>query len=95
MSLSELIRHGARPSVAKVAGAKVKTNDAALAALLREYGDGSAQGVCWSAWCLTATACSPTWAVVTERGLTLLLAVGPIPRPRSYAKAWSVARVNV
>lgn len=68
-------------------------NNADLAALLATHGDGSAQGVDWSAWRLTSATSSPTWAVATGRGLTLLCTVEPIPKPRSYAQAWPVERI--
>ncbi|WP_031405381.1 hypothetical protein [Thiomonas sp. FB-Cd] len=100
MSLSDLIRQGVArspaPTVAKVATVAVATvpanNGDDLAALLAAHGDGSAQGVDWSAWRLTTATSSATWAVVTARGLTLLLTVAPIPKPRSYAQAWPVER---
>lgn len=68
-------------------------NDADLAALVAQHGDGSAQGVDWSAWRLTSATSSPTWAVATGRGLTLLCTPAPIPRPRSYPQAWPVERI--
>ena len=64
-----------------------------LDALLAAHGDGSAAGVDWSAWRLTTATSSPAWAVVTPRGLTLLLTVDAIPKPRSYAQAWPVERI--
>ena len=101
MSLSDLIRQGVArspaPTVAKVATVAVATapaNDADdLAALLAAHGDGSAQGVNWPAWRLTTATSSPTWAVATARGLTLLCTVEPIPKPRSYPEAWPVERI--
>ena len=64
-----------------------------LHALLAAHGDGSAGGVDWSAWRLTAATSSPAWAIVNPRGLTLLLTVEPITKPRSYAQAWPVERI--
>ena len=69
------------------------SNDPDLAELLTAHGDGSARGVDWSAWRLTTATSSATWAVVAARGLTLLFAAQPIPKPRSYAQAWPVERV--
>jgi hypothetical protein len=93
VNLSDLIRHGAAPTVAKVAVATAPKGDADLGALLTAHGDGSAQGVDWSAWRLTTATSSATWAVVAARGLTLLLTAQPIPKPRSYAQAWPVERI--
>lgn len=67
--------------------------DDGLTALLAAHGDGSAQGVDWSAWRLTTATSSATWAVVNPRGLTLLFTVEPIPKPRSYPLAWPVERI--
>ena len=61
--------------------------------LLTAHGDGSAQGVDWTAWRLTTATSSPTWAVATARGLTLLCTVESIPKPRSYPQAWPVEPV--
>ena len=72
---------------------EIHASDADLAELLAAHGDGSAQGVDWSAWRLTTATCSPAWAVATARGLTLLRTVEPIPQPRSYPQAWPVERV--
>lgn len=72
---------------------EIHASDADLAELLAAHGDGSAQGVDWSAWRLTTATSSATWAVANARGLTLLRAVEPIPKPRSYAQAWPVERV--
>ena len=69
------------------------SNDPDLSALLAAHGDGSAQGVDWSAWRLTTTTSSPTWAVATAQGLMLLRTVEPIPKPRSYPEAWPVERI--
>jgi hypothetical protein len=69
------------------------SNDPSLAALVATYGDGSAHGVDWAAWRLTTETSSPTWAVATGRGLTLLCTVEAIRKPRSYPQAWPVERV--
>jgi hypothetical protein len=79
-----------KPEVLAVLSA---ANDTDLAGLLAAHGDGSAQGVDWSAWRLTTTTSSPTWAVATARGLTLLCTVEPIRKPRSYPEAWPVERI--
>ena len=64
-----------------------------LHALLAAHGDGSAGGVDWTAWALTSAPASDSWLVLTSCGLTLLRTAEPIPKPRSYAQAWSVERV--
>lgn len=79
-----------KPEVLAVLSA---ANDTDLAGLLAAHGDGSAQGVDWSAWRLTTATSSPAWAVATARGLTLLCTVEPIPKPRSYPEAWPVEPV--
>jgi hypothetical protein len=77
----------------EVLAALSAANDTDLAGLLAAHGDGAAQGVDWFAWRLTTATSSPTWAVATGRGLTLLCTVEPIPKPRSYPSAWPVERI--
>ena len=88
--LRELLSEHKPEVLAVLAAANEAPN---IEALLAVHGDGSAGGVDWSAWKLTTATSSPAWAVVNPQGLTLLLTVEPIPKPRSYALAWPVERI--